>query len=161
MIPANVDMQSLEDQLEADGIAFGAISPANAALEGHLATTLGATDLPGIGSVGVVVLDTTPAQPADLRDIARDLADATQLDTVIVRTPGASGAVSDRLTRAGVEEGQRAMMAQPDYGDGLRAFLDTAVGSGAPWAALGFAAIVALAVIAAATFAATRRLVKR
>ena len=160
MIPANVDMQSLESQLEEDGLAFGTDTPANAALEGHLAATLEAVDHSGIGNVGIVVLDDTPSQPADLRDIAGDLADATDFGTVIVRAPGASGAVSDHLTRATIEEGQRAMMAQPDYGDGLRAFLQTTGGGGVQWAALGLAAILVLIVVAGSTYAAARRIVR-
>ncbi|WP_291313597.1 DUF6676 family protein [Corynebacterium sp. UBA2622] len=160
MIPADVDMNSLATQLRAGEVAFGTANPANPALGEHISATLHSVDTAGMGPVGVVVLESTPAHPADLRDIAQDLADATERDTVVVRTPQASGAVSHRLTRAEVERGQRAMMTQPDYGDGIRAFAEDAHAGGMNWAVVAFATVVALAVVAAATAALTRRMVR-
>ncbi|MDY5784535.1 DUF6676 family protein [Corynebacterium sp.] len=157
MIPADVDMAALEAQLRDDGIAFGTANPANEALEVHLQSASAVSEGAILQNAGIVVLEMTPEQPADLRDIAHDLADATGRDPVIVRTPQASGAVSETLTRHQVESAQRAMMAQPDYGEGLQAFASVASGGVTAWP-LFFAAAVASVVVAAG---ATAALVKR
>lgn len=152
MIPADIDMHSLAGQLAGDGIAFATDNPANGPLEQHLSATLESLPAGDLGQIGFVVLEQTPAQPADLRDVAQDLATETGLGTVIVRTPQASGAASDAASRAQVERGQRAMMAQPDYGEGLRAFAGAAQGGVWNWPAVGALVLVAVAVVAAVSY---------
>lgn len=153
MIPADVDMPSLQAQLLDDRVAFGTANPANLTLEPALKETLYSHD----PSTGVVVLETTPLQVADLRDIAQDLANSTGLDTVIVLTPQASAAVSSEMTRHQVETAQRAMMPEPDYPASLTAFFDTAQATSVNWPLIALGCLALLALATAAAVAQTRR----
>lgn len=160
MIPADIDMPNLAAQLEQDGIAFTTSNPANWQLEAHLDATLDSLDAPELAPMGVVVVERTPDRLADLRDIAQDLVLATDYDTVIVRSPGGAGVVSEHLTRAEIEAGQRAMLSQPDYGEGLRAFVAEAQSLSIPWGAVAVAALLVIAAVCAATYVAARTNVK-
>ncbi|MCT1556333.1 hypothetical protein M3E75_10315 [Corynebacterium sanguinis] len=148
MIPADTDMESLRSQLLDDGIAFGTDNPFNPGLEAALHDALSNADTTAIDPVGVVVLETTPLQPADLRDVAQDLVLNTPFETVIIRTPHAASAVSEHLTRHQIETAQRAMVAEPDYPAGLRLFIDTAQSTSWNWALIALAVIIGLAVVA-------------
>ncbi|SDS05232.1 DUF6676 family protein [Corynebacterium timonense] len=161
MIPAGIDMPDLATQLEEDGIAFTAPHPATAPLEAHLEATLNAIDIDAIAPIGVVVVEHTPERLADLRDVAQDLALATDYETVVVRSPGGAGIVSEHLTRAEIESGQRAMLAEQDYGEGLRAFVSEASSVAIPWGVVAVAIALVIAVVCGATFARARSVVKR
>ena len=69
----------------------------------------------GRGSFGFVALDETPAQTADLRDIAQELLDTTNINTIIVRAPGSGAIVSDQYSRKTVELAQWDLLGNPDY----------------------------------------------
>nr|VDG63622.1 Uncharacterised protein [Streptococcus thermophilus] len=148
------DLDQLSAQLRDGRVAFGTENPANEALGADLRGAMGniaTSEAAEVGEMGVVVLETTPERPGDLRDIAQDLQNATGLDTVVVRTPQSAAAVSDSLSRAEIESGQLAMVAEPDYAVGLEAFAAEAGGFAVPWSVVG----VVLAVIVAAAVLAT------
>lgn len=160
MIPADVDVDALRTQLIEDGIAFGTANPVNAPLEVALRDTLAATDSAQLDPVAVVVLEHTPVQVADLRDLAQDLMTTTPFETVIVRTPHAASAVSENLTRHQIEDAQRAMVAQPDYPEGLSAFLDSAQATSPNWLLVITAVVIGLAAVFTVAFMQGRRSVK-
>ncbi|QPK82381.1 hypothetical protein G7Y29_05565 [Corynebacterium qintianiae] len=161
MIPADVDMDSLHAQLLDDGIAFGTDNPVNSPLEEALRSSLGQTETAPVDPVGVVILETTPTQVADLRDIAQDLAMSTPYETVIVRTPHAASAVSDHLNRHQIETAQRAMAGEPDYPAGLELFLDTAQSTSWNWGLVGIATVVLLMLVAAVSATQARKMSRR
>lgn len=112
------------------------------------------------GSVGVVVLDFTPQPVADLRDMARDVRDATGYSVVIVRAPGGAGTSCNTLSRVQIEKGEGALLANPDYVAGVQDFAAAAATRAPdafPWAeATGGAVLLALVVM----FTAFRRTLK-
>ncbi|WKD57647.1 hypothetical protein CAPI_05480 [Corynebacterium capitovis DSM 44611] len=147
MIPTDVDMGSLESQLEEDGVAFADTAPVNTGIEASVLRALSSTDVSSLGSVGFVALAATPEQPADMRDIAHDLSSATGLDTVVVRTPDVAMAVSSKLTRAQVERAQVAMVKEKEYGASVTAFAQASRHETTPWVPLSMllAVVVVLA----------------
>lgn len=151
MAPSDIDLDALATQLSERGVAFGTPNPVNEALGADLRRAIDTVQQQGMGPVGYVVLETTPERPGDLRDIAQDLQIATGLDTVVVRTPRTTAAVSDSLTRAEVESGQFALISEPDYAAGLEAFAAEAGGFSIPWVAAGALIIAVLAAVAIAT----------
>lgn len=108
-------------------------------------------------ATGIVLLDHTPEHVPQLRDVAQDLANETGLDTVIVRTPHVAIGVSDALTRAEVEEGQRAMVAQPDPVAGLADFYAASGAFTVPWGAFAAAVAIAVTLAVSTTVALTRQ----
>ena len=144
---ADIDLTPLVKQLREDRVA---LEVPNQTLEDHVAGALN----PG---TGLVILERTPAHIPAVRDLAQDLSMATGLDTVIVRTPHVAIAVSDSLTRAQVERGERAMVAQPDYGDGVRAFLSTSMETQPAWPAIALIIAAVAAAVVVASWIATRR----
>ena len=124
---------------------------ANEGLEKHIADALPENH-------GVVVLEHTPPHIPNVRDLAQDLANETGIDTVIVRTPDVAIAVSSSLTRAQVEQGERARVAQPDYGDGLRAFLSTSTQTQPAWLPIFLAIVVVTTVVIVASWRAVKPL---
>ena len=149
VIPVDVDMASLEAQLQEDGIAFGTDNPVNVPLEAAMRDALTQAPSDDMGEAGLVVLEQTPPQIADLRDVAQDLLNGTGYDTVVVRTPNAAIAVSDSLSRAAIERGQTAMVAQPDYPQGVVAFAEAAQGHSVAWGIAVGSVVLVLACIAA------------
>lgn len=148
MRSADIDVSSLIHQLREDNIA---LEVANEGLEKHIADALPENH-------GVVVLEHTPPHIPNVRDLAQDLANETGIDTVIVRTPDVAIAVSNSLTRAQVEQGERAMVAQPDYGDGLRAFLSTSTQTQPAWLPIFLAIVVVTTVVIVASWRAVKPL---
>lgn len=157
---AGFDLDSLSAQLRSNGVAIDASASVNAATDGALnASLVNALAQPaagGLENAGVVVVGPEQASGPELRDVAQDLQLATHLDTVIIRTPNAAIAVSEDLTRAQIERGQRAMVSQPDYAQGIADFAGAAEGFSVWW---GLAAIVAVAAIVA-TVCATAQAVR-
>lgn len=155
--PADVDTASLAGQLERTPVAFGTSNPVNAELGPALERALATADTSAFDPVAVVVLEHTPPHIPDLRDIAQDIAIESGYDTVLVRTPSAAVGVSDSLTRAQIEQGQRAMVAQPDYVAGVQDFVATANDFAVPWAAVMVCVVLGAAAVVAAVAMQTRR----
>ena len=146
MRSADIDVSPLVHQLREGNIA---LQVADEDLENHVASTLPE-------NYGLVILEHTPSHIPDVRDLAQDLANETGIDTVIVRTPDIAIAVSNSLTRAQVEQGERAMVAQSDYGDGLRAFLSTSTQTQPAWPPILLAIVFVAAVVIVASWRATK-----
>ncbi|GAB3591463.1 hypothetical protein CFAEC_07400 [Corynebacterium faecale] len=131
MIPENVEIDALARDLEDDAVAMG---PETGALyptleEELIRVTDDAID-GDFGSLGYVVLDTTPAMTADLRDIAQELLNETSLDTVAVRAPGSGAVVSDIHSRAALESAQHEMLGTTDYVEGASLLIRNVTESG-------------------------------
>lgn len=119
MIPENVDIDALSRDLERDAVAMGQVTgEQHPELEASLIETVGAVGEGDFGSLGYVVLDTTPPVTADLRDIAQELLDATSLETIVVRAPGSGAVVSEVHSRASLESAQHEMLQTFDYVEG-------------------------------------------
>lgn len=154
-----LDISSLAAQLGEDGVAFGTDNPVNDIVQRDLKAALIDVASSPAGRSGVVVLEQAGQPAGQLRDLATDVKGLTDLDTVIVRTPASTAAVSDNLSRAQVEKAQYALISEPDYAVGLRAFGEEAGGFAVPWALVAIAALLICFVTAAVSVATSRRLV--
>lgn len=167
MDPSAPKFDSLRTQLIDDAVAFGTDNPVNEALQADLIGAISDIEAgkPGAtgpaGHVGIVVLEQTDQPAGQLRDLAQDLKNATDtdaaFDTVIVRTPASTAAVSDNLSRAQVEKGQYALINEPDYAEGIRAFAAEADGFAIPWALVAVLLVALVAVAAAASVLVAKR----
>lgn len=155
--PAGLDIAALAEALRGSDVVFHPAAPQDPVFEADLAAAVAAASNTRAGDVDLVVLDHTPPMIADLRDAAQDLLMAGDAETVLIRTPNVAIGVSDTLTRAEIEVGERVMAAEPDYVAGVRAFVDTAEGFTVQWGVVG-ALLIGLCTLAfAAGFLATRR----
>ncbi len=152
-----LDISGLAEQLGQDGVAFGTDNPLNDILRRDLKAALIDVASSPAGRSGVVVLEQTGQPAGQLRDLATDVKGLTDLDTVIVRTPASTAAVSDNLSRAQVEKAQYALISEPDYAVGLRAFGEEAGGFAVPWTLVAIAALLICLVTAVVTVASYRR----
>ena len=150
-------LEELVSQLASSSVAFGTDNPVNAELGAALEVTLADANTDSFDPTGLIVLEQTPPVIADLRDLAQDAAAETGLDTVLVRTPHVAVGVSDSLTRAQVERGERAMVAEPDYVAGVHAFNDAANSFSVNWPLVVAVIVVVLAAVAAVTAFSARR----
>lgn len=151
MIPENIDIDALARELEDDAVAMGqSTGDQYPALESDLISVMEGAAEGEFGSLGHVVLDSTPAVTADLRDIAQELLDATSLDTVVVRAPGSAAVVSDIHSRASLEAAQHEMLQTFDYVEGasllIRDVTESGIGS-IDWGQLAIWGAVALVVV--------------
>ena len=143
-------LEELVSQLSSSSVAFGTDNPVNAELAPALEAALADANTDAFDPVGMIVLEQTPPVIADLRDLAQDAAAETGLDTVLVRTPHVAVGVSDSMTRAQVERGERTMAAEPDYVAGIHAFADAANAFTVNWPLTVAVVVVVLAAVAAA-----------
>ena len=150
-------LEELVSQLASSSVAFGTDNPVNAELGPALEDALADANTDSFDPTGMIVLEQTPPVIADLRDLAQDAAAETGLDTVLVRTPQVAVGVSDSLTRAQVERGERAMMAEPDYPAGVHAFADAATSFTVQWPLAVALLLVVLGAVAVAAWVAARR----
>lgn len=118
MIPQGVDVPGLAEQLSEDSVAF-----TNPVLAGDPAAQADAQAALRDGD-GIAVVDVPGGMPADYRDVAQELQDATGLDTVIVQSPGTISVVSDSLSRAEIESAQSGVPAGATQAAALDAFYD-------------------------------------
>ena len=150
-------LEELVSQLASSSVAFGSDNPVNAELGAALEAALADANTVSFGPAGMIVLEQTPPVVADLRDLAQDTAAETGLNTVLVRTPHVAVGVSDSLTRAQVERGERAMVAEPDYVVGVNAFTDAATSFSVNWPLAVAVIVVVLAAVTAVTAFPARR----
>lgn len=150
-------LEELVSQFVSSSVAFGTDNPVNAELGAALEAALADANTDSFDPAGMIVLEQTPPVIADLRDLAQDAATETGLDTVLVRTPHVAVGVSDSLTRAQVERGERAMVAEPDYVAGVHAFADAAESFLVNWPLVVAVIVVVLTAVAAVTAFSARR----
>lgn len=148
----DVDLGALSAQLMENKVAFGTDNPVNEALGHDVTRAIATAEDAGTGSLGVVVLESTWRHPAQLRDIAEDLRLSTDLDTIVVRTPNATAAASDTLTRAQVERGEYALISQPDYAVGVEAFGRQAEATVISWIAISATLVAGIIAVAVWTY---------
>lgn len=100
MVPGEVDVPQLAQQLRQDGVAYSTPSLASdVQLNENVAGRLREGD-------GLAVVDVPVSKAADARDIAQELYDASDLHTVIVQTPRHVASVSENYSRADIESSQ-------------------------------------------------------
>lgn len=154
------EVNNLAAQLADDGVAFGTENPVNEQLQRDLLSALAEVAPTPTGRAGMIVLEQTGQPAGELRDLAQDVKAMTDFDTVIVRTPAATAAVSDTLTRAQVEKAQYALIVEPDYAAGVRAFGAEADSFAVPWGLVAGVLLLLVASAAALSVAAKNRTVK-
>lgn len=150
------DVHGLAEQLADGGVAFGTDNPANVPLRADVEAALADVALTATGRTGVIILEQTGQPTGQLRDLAQDTQALTDLDTVIVRTPASTAAVSDTLTRAQVEKGQYALISEPEYAAGIRAFGAESEGFSVPWGLVAGTLVVLIGIAAVASVATFR-----
>lgn len=158
MIPANVDMASLSAQLSSDQVA---LESENDGLHAGLEQAVGYALDRGFGTLGVAVLDETPAATADLRDIAQVLKQDTGLDTVIVRAPGSGAIVSTAHSRAEIESAQWHFLANQDYAQATIALVDHIEAAPVPASPLVASALALIVAVLAVTLVVVKRQLAR
>ncbi len=151
MVPESVNLSDLSEQLLVDGVA---LERDNDALHRDLMAARDYAASRGVGELGIAVLEAPPAQLADMRDIAQELARDTGIATVVVKVPGTAAVVSTRYSRADLEKAQQSLVVQPDYGVGVRGFADS-LANPLP---VGLLSALLLVVIAAAVGASLMRI---
>ena len=123
MVPESVNLSDLSEQLLVDGVA---LERDNDALHRDLMAARDYAASRGVGELGIAVLEAPPAQLADMRDIAQELARDTGIATMVVKVPGTAAVVSTRYSRADLEKAQQYTGGdRPDYGVGVRGFADS------------------------------------
>lgn len=149
-----VDIDALREQLASRPVAFETDNPVNEQLGRDL--TPAVESVADSGRVGMIVLETVPERRGDLRDIAQDVQLATDLDTVIARTPMSVSVVSDSMSRAQIERAEVAMVQEPDYTRGVELFAAEAHSYSPQWIVIGMAIVAILAAAAVSTYASAR-----
>lgn len=158
MIPDGVNLDDLALQLEEDSVAFGPFVPSGKVsdVEPGLIDAVTHAGEGDFGSLGVVVLEHTPAHAPDLRDVAQDLLLSTGMDTIIVRTPESGAVVSDVHSRAALEQAQYPLLGNPDLVGGVNAFVGEINGWTVSWTSVLAVILVVLALTALAVGVALR-----
>lgn len=118
MIPSDVDIPSILEQLNTDGVAFTYDHPGNEALNGELVKVLDYARDHGYDNPGFILLSRMPVQLSDARDIAQRVADMRESDLVIVRAPDGAAVVSLLHPRADIEQAEYTFASTPDYVSG-------------------------------------------
>ncbi|PRQ12093.1 hypothetical protein C1Y63_03230 [Corynebacterium sp. 13CS0277] len=149
MIPDYVSIDELVRDADGDNVAIGQLGEDYPGLEQALSDVTQNAVAQGFGSLKIVVLDRTPAQPADLRDIATEVQQHTGVDTVIVRSPGTGAVVSETYARKAIEQAEKTMYGDPDYVVSAQTFVDSVQADTTPWQEinLGLGLIVLAAVV--------------
>ena len=151
MVPESVNLSDLSEQLLVDGVA---LERDNDALHRDLMAARDYAASRGVGELGIAVLEAPPAQLADMRDIAQELARDTGIATMVVKVPGTAAVVSTKYSRADLEKAQQSLVVQPDYGVGVRGFADS-LANPLP---VGLLSVLLLVVVAAAVGASLMRI---
>ena len=159
MAPENVDIASLSAQLADDWVAFETDNPVNLVLEPEILRAVNDANAASPETpIGVVVLETIPVGPGALRDLGQELLAQTEADTIIVRAPGSTAAVSHSLTRAEVESAEFALISEPDYAKGVDAFVADAATGGPAWSVVAAVSMAMVVAAAAGTAFSVRKL---
>lgn len=141
MIPAGVDVDDIDNQLSADGVAFS--NPELALdddLQAHIADSLQPNH-------GIAVVDVFPEKIPDLRDLATTLQEQTGLDTVILQAPMRVSAVSNSYDRATLEAAEDSLPTGLDQVTLLNDFYAVTDQFSVPWLLI-LAVTIGLAAIA-------------
>ncbi|MEZ2121289.1 MULTISPECIES: DUF6676 family protein [unclassified Corynebacterium] len=149
MIPTEIDLTDIVEDLADDDVAIGSLGAEHPGLESALSNVIDDARQSGFGELRFVFLDSAPAMSADQRDIAQDLLMDTGADTVIVRSPAGGAVVSDNHSRAAIESAQVDLFQNPDLVEGTRTFVNDLDGAIVPWQAinLGVLAVVLCAIM--------------
>ena len=152
MIPEDVNINALTDELNADGVYIGSLADEYPEMESKLIEVTQKAKEQGIGDMHIAILDQTPAHTADLRDIAQELLNHTCADLVLVRNPMSGAVVSDDVSRATLEAAQYHFLADPDYVRASNFFVDYVSSTSVPWGLVSIAVLITIVVVAVGTW---------
>lgn len=161
MIPADVDITGLSQQIEADHVAIAGDLDPSGALNQELVDVVNQLQGSDFGSLGVVLLDRVPAVEADMRDIAWQIQQNTGLETIILRGPYSGAVVSDVYNRAEIEAAQHDLLGNPDVPASIANFGMDVMNNSYPWPMITLILAAIILFLAAATFIAVGRNAKR
>ncbi|KQB85569.1 DUF6676 family protein [Corynebacterium oculi] len=157
MIPDNIDLDAMRTQIADRGVAIHGKGSTDTAYRDKLAAAIDAAEATGQGSFGIAVLDFTPTHTADLRDIAQEIHQGTELDTVIVRAPGSGATVSSVYSRDDIERAQDDFLSTTNYATAVREYPEHLSAAPIPWFPLSLTALI----VCLFTLASTALKVKR
>ncbi|GAA4800640.1 hypothetical protein FRX94_00715 [Corynebacterium canis] len=160
MTPSEENLQRLAEDLKDDSVAVGQLGEQYPDLEGYLHEVVKEAAENGRGDYAFVVLDEMPAVPTDMRNIAQELLNMTDVDTVVLRTPVYGTIVSNEHSRAEIEAAEIVIFQDNDYVASFRWLTETLGQDPVSWGwvnAAIFAAVVAVAVFAALSFRPVKR----
>jgi len=152
VIPEDVNINALTDELNADGVYIGSLADEYPEMESKLIEVTQKAKEQGIGDMHIAILDQTPAHTADLRDIAQELLNHTGADLVLVRNPMSGAVVSDDVSRATLEAAQYHFLADPDYVRASNFFVDYVSSTSVPWGLVSIAVLITIVVVAVGTW---------
>lgn len=149
MIPSDIDIVSMRDQINADGVAIGQLGIEHPTLEPELQNVAQYGLDTNFGRTAFVILDHTPPEAGATRDVAQELLNTTDFDTIIVRAPGSGAVVSHDFSRAALEAAQYDFLSNPEIAPAARQFIDTLNGPVFPWMWINIviAALLGLAIV--------------
>lgn len=116
MNSAENEINDLVQQLAEDGVAM---DHQDATLHDELMSALEYAEHP----TGVVVIEDLPEAIPNIRDFAGELLKASEMDTIILRTPFAGSVVSDVYSRSEIESAERSFLGNEDYPEATAALL--------------------------------------
>lgn len=151
----NIDVASLRDQVNVDGVAIGQLGQQYPLLEQELIDAARYGSESGFGRTAFVILDHTPSGVATTRDVAQEILITTNFDTVIVRAPVSGAVVSHDYSRAAIESAQYDFLADPEIAAASRTFMDTLNHQSYPWMAINLiiAGLILFSIVATVYFA--------
>jgi len=152
VIPEDVNINALTDELNADGVYIGSLADEYPEMESKLIEVTQKAKEQGIDDMRIAILDQTPAHTADLRDIAQELLNHTGADLVLVRNPMSGAVVSDDVSRATLEAAQYHFLADPDYVRASNFFVDYVSSTSVPWGLVSIAVLITIVVVAVGTW---------
>lgn len=125
MVPPDLDIDTLVDDLRDDGFAFLGAIPAVVREPGGvgdfdaLQAEIAHARENGFERASVIVSPQPFASAPDYRDLAHEVAERLESQLVIVRTPTSATVVAPELPRARVERAEYHCAAEPDYARGV------------------------------------------
>lgn len=148
MTTENIDVASLRDQINVDAVAINQLGATYPHLEQELIDASRHGIDTGFGRTAFALLDHSPAGVATTRDVAQELLNTTNFDTIVVRTPYTGAIVSHDYSRAAIESAQYDFLANPEIAAAACEFMDTLNGQFYPWSTINIVigATVALAI---------------
>ncbi|WPF67214.1 MULTISPECIES: DUF6676 family protein [unclassified Corynebacterium] len=157
VIPEKIDFDTLRTQISDQGVAIHGKGSTDTTYRDKLIAAIDAAEESGQGSFGIAVLDFTPTHTADLRDLAQELHQGTDLDTVIVRAPGSGATVSSVYSRDDIERAQDDFLSTANYATAVREYPAHLSTAPIPWTPLSLTALVVCLFTLAATYLKVKR----
>ncbi|KQB85775.1 DUF6676 family protein [Corynebacterium lowii] len=155
MIPDRLDLTALSAELSKDGVAVK--SGTTDAQYRDLVAAIDAAEATGKGTFGVAILDFTPKDTSDLRDVAQELHDSTEIDTILVRSPQSGAVVSSIYPRNDLERAQQDFLTTSNYATAIREYPQHLDSSSIPWVPTSLSLLLLCIVLPLSGYARVKR----